>query len=322
VEEKKSEEPEVTKPRRFKIIDASYTGTFTIRTRVNRAPDEVMEEGANEWFRQETMIQEDVDYDYIGNPDEPSTPRSPETPKGLQLRKTKMKKVKIKRMRRTKRKYADLNTSKPVSSRTARTILALRDLKKNGTSSLGVPRESLGAHGPRASRKPTAVIGADGVPMLVKKKEEDKVPKDKFESIMTGFHTMSLNKVNALEKEFTNLKIFAGNVAVFFGEHDDLEWEELFKIFLKTFALIQKAMKQNADVAAKAEKERKRLEREKKKKERMAKRGLKATVKTGGDPEPTNILDEIRMRSAKGALAPSAMKDNVVGFEKVNDTET
>ena len=51
---------------------------------------------------------------------------------------------------------------------------------------------------------------------------------------MTGFHTMSCNKVDALEKQFENLKIFAGNVAVFFGEHDDMEWEELFKMFLKS----------------------------------------------------------------------------------------
>merc|ERR1712187_265256 len=105
----------------------------------------------------------------------------------------------------------------------------------------------------------------------VKKADPNKPPNDKFESMMIGFHTMACNKVDALDKAFKNLQIFAGNVAVFFGEHDDLEWEELFKIFLKTFALIQKAIKQNADVAAKAEKERKRLEREKKKKERMAK---------------------------------------------------
>ena len=88
-----------------------------------------------------------------------------------------MKKVKIKRMRRTKRKYADLNLGKDVSSRTARTILKLRDLKKNGPSSiqLGVPRDSSASNGPRSSRKPAAVIGADGVPMLVPRKEEDKV---------------------------------------------------------------------------------------------------------------------------------------------------
>ena len=140
---------------------------------------------------------------------------------------------------------------------------------------------------------------------------------------MTGFHTMSVNKVNALEKEFINLKIFAGNVAVFFGEHDDLEWEELFKLFLKTFALISKALKLNEKERVKAEKERKRLEREKKKQERMAKRGLKAKVKTtGGAPEPTNILDEIRMRSAKGTLSPSEMKGDVVGYEQVNGPET
>merc|ERR1712142_736360 len=96
----------------------------------------------------------------------------------------------------------------------------------------------------------------------VRSQFSNKPPSDKFKSIMTGFHTMSRNKVDALEKQFLNLKIFAGNVAVFFGEHDDMEWEELFKVFLKTFAAISKAKKQNEDIAAKEEKERKRLERE------------------------------------------------------------
>ena len=55
----------------------------------------------------------------------------------------------------------------------------------------------------------------------------------------------------------------------------------------------------------------------------MAKRGLKAKVKTEDGPnEPTNILDEIKMRSAKGTLSPSEMKDDVVGYEKVEEVET
>ena len=141
---------------------------------------------------------------------------------------------------------------------------------------------------------------------------------DKFESIMTGFHTMSCNKVDALDQQFENLKIFAGNVAVFFGEHDDLEWEELFKQFLKFFELIAKAKKQNADLAKKREKQRKKEERERKKKERMAKRGLKPTAKAKqGPPEPSNILEEIRMKSMRGTLQPSKAKQDVVGFEKV-----
>merc|ERR1712228_847633 len=100
---------------------------------------------------------------------------------------------------------------------------------------------------------------------------------------------------------------------------DDMEWEELFKVFLKFFELIAKSKKQNAALAKKAEKERKRLEREKKKKERMAKRGLKAKPKAAGaPPEPTNILEEILMKSSKGTLQPSKAKNDVVGFEKAN----
>merc|ERR1719295_1304170 len=94
----------------------------------------------------------------------------------------------------------------------------------------------------------------------VRSQFSSKPPSDKFESIMSGFHTMSCNKVDALEKQFANLKIFAGNVAVFFGEHDDLEWEDLFKLFLKFFELIAKAKKQNAKLAAQKEKERKKAE--------------------------------------------------------------
>ena len=134
---------------------------------------------------------------------------------------------------------------------------------------------------------------------------------------------MSCNKVDALESQFESLKVFAGNVAVFFGEHDDLEWEELFKIFLKFFELIARAKQQNKDLAKKRETARKRAERERKKKEKMAKRGLKPTAKAKeGPPEPTNILDEIRMRSAKGTLSPSEMKGDVVGYEQVNGQET
>merc|ERR1719203_242904 len=205
-----------------------------------------------------------------------------------------MKKVRIKRMRRTKRKDEGLGLKNKASARTVNIILRLRKLKKDGPSALEVPKTA--SHGRQQSRQ---ARDAGGMPLtVVHGKPADKPPSDKFESVMTGFHTMSLNKVAALEKEFENLKIFAGNVAVFFGEHDELEWEELFKLFLKTFALIQKAQKQIADAHAKAEKERKRLEREKKKQERMAKRGLKPKVKTmGGMPEPTNILDEIRMRA-------------------------
>lgn len=129
---------------------------------------------------------------------------------------------------------------------------------------------------------------------------------------------MSCNKVESLDKQFANLKIFAGNVAVFFGEHDDLEWEELFKIFLKFFELIAKAKKQNADLAKKREKQRKKEERERKRKERMAKKGLKPKVKAKEEPEePTNILEEIRLKTMRGTLQPSKAKNDVIGFEKM-----
>ena len=132
---------------------------------------------------------------------------------------------------------------------------------------------------------------------------------------------MSCNKVDALESQFESLKVFAGNVAVFFGEHDDLEWEELFKIFLKFFELIARAKQQNKDLAKKRETARKRAERERKKKEKMAKRGMRPSVKVdvGGVEEPHNILEEIKAKSAKGTLSPSQAKDDVVGYEKVNE---
>merc|ERR1712032_450418 len=120
-----------------------------------------------------------------------------------------------------------------------------------------------------------------GLSAMKLKSNVNKAPNDKFESMMTGFHTMACNKVDALNKAFENLKIFAGDVAVFFGEHDDLEWEELFKLFITFFEQINKAKKQNDDLAKKKEKQRKKEERERLKKERLAKKGLKPK-KNGG----------------------------------------
>ena len=113
------------------------------------------------------------------------------------------------------------------------------------------------------------------------------MPKDKFESIMTGFHTISSNKVEALEKKFANLKVDAGKAAVFFGEHDDIEWEELFKIFLKFFELIAKAKKQNAVLAEEEEKRKKR-------KQRLSQKAL--SPKANGPVQPLNLIDEISKR--------------------------
>ena len=105
--------------------------------------------------------------------------------------------------------------------------------------------------------------------------ESAELPPDKFESIMNGFHMLSCNKVDALEKRFEDLKQFAGDVALFFGEHENLEWEELFETFLTFFELIANAKQRNAVLAKKKEKERKKEENERKKKERMEKRKMK-----------------------------------------------
>lgn len=69
-EETKSEEPTSSKPRKFKIIDASYTGTFTIRTRVERDPDELTEDEPDNWFRSETMIGPDANFDDLDDDEE------------------------------------------------------------------------------------------------------------------------------------------------------------------------------------------------------------------------------------------------------------
>ena len=230
-------------------------------------------------------------------------------------------KVKIKRLRRTKRKEKPL-----ISAKTARTIRKLQERKRMNIQAGDTRISVMGALVQRQRTARKSAVRHQGHHHHGHghghNEDPNKAPPDKFESIMTGFHTMSCNKVEALEHTFDNLKIFAGNVAVFFGEHEDMEWEELFKVFLKFLELIAKAQKQNNDLAKKIEKERKKEERERKKKERMAKRGLTPKIKTKEEPEdPTNILEEIKMRSAKGTLSPSEMKGDVVGYEKMKSME-
>merc|ERR1712062_626620 len=92
-----------------------------------------------------------------------------------------------------------------------------------------------------------------------------------------------------------------------------------FNLMIGFFELINKAKKANDALAQKKEKERKKAERERLKKEKMAKRVLKPkkVAVDGANKEPVNILEEIKMKNAKGTLSPSKAKNDVVGYEKV-----
>merc|ERR1711879_838768 len=89
----------------------------------------------------------------------------------------------------------------------------------------------------------------------------DEAPDDKFEEIMKGFHHLSRNKVDKMWERFEKLKKLAGNVAVFYGEREDLEWDELFELFLNFLHLIVRAKEKNLNLAKKMEKEKKRERR-------------------------------------------------------------
>jgi len=122
---------------------------------------------------------------------------------------------------------------------------------------------------------------------------------------MTTFHTRAEHKVSQLKESFTRLKEKTEDTAEFFGEPDDLEWEQIFKTFLKFFELYSKAYKALDDMKKKEEKERAQKEKEEKKKAQGAKSGnRKATLVGAGEKEPSNILEEIRLRSTRGILMP------------------
>ena len=92
---------------------------------------------------------------------------------------------------------------------------------------------------------------------------------------------------------------------MFFGEPDDLEWENLFQMFLKFFETYDKAVNQLEKLKKKREKEARAKEREERKKKRLAKKGMKAPTKAEEDKKTggaTNILEEIRFKSAAGTL--------------------
>ena len=114
-DELKRAESVPSKLRKFKIIDSEYKGSWTVRDRKERGQMSPEEGPPNIWHRQETLVDSDDDFD-----DE-----SGGSPKGLRRRKTRMKKVKIKRLRRTKRKERG-----PVSAKTKRTIKRLRANKE------------------------------------------------------------------------------------------------------------------------------------------------------------------------------------------------
>merc|ERR1712228_103863 len=251
---------------------------------------------------------------------------------GISRKRKKLKKVKVRRLKRVRRKKNESKIAKTIKRLQQQKqieddmkALNVNKHRRNMTSKqlCDVAAASL-RKGSMSIRKNTSLsirnptIRKQSV-SVSKKSESNKAPNDKFESMMTGFHTMACNKVDALDKAFNNLLIFSGNVAVFFGEHDDLEWEELFNIFIGFFEHINKAKKANDALTKKREKERKKAERERLKKEKMAKRGLKPKkVETDGkNKEPVNILEEIKMKNEKGTLSPSKAKNDIVGYEKI-----
>lgn len=336
------------KTRRFIIIDPEYKGNRKIRKRkehelekkkkakvkISLSPEDSASDidavGFDMFTRGETVYESDVDYGDIKTiraenvksiAINPQRPKHVKTGTGLRRKKKKLKKVKIRRLKRVRKKDKSLPQLKtPVSARTAKTIEKLKEQKEIDSNllSLGINTKTTSTKNDKKEKKMSVKIANNGQ----KKEDPNKPPIDKFESMMTGFHTMACNKVEALDKQFENLKIFAGNVAVFFGEHDDLEWEELFKLFLTFFEQINKAKKQNADLEKKREKERKKKERERLKAERMKKRGLKPKKNDGNKSnEPVNILEEIKMKNAKGTLTPSKAKNDIVGYEKSDNND-
>jgi len=144
------------------------------------------------------------------------------------------------------------------------------------------------------------------------------VPPDDFDQIMGGFHRITCNTVKKLEDKFENLKAFAGNVAVFFGESKDMEWEALFKLFLKTFELIQKAKEQNAKLAEQKEKE-KRKNKGKKVKRKFKKKAVEKGKGVSGSPKVSNVSVDYKKKRKKGILSASMSMEDVVEFAMVND---
>ena len=333
------------KSKRFIIIDPEYKGKRKRRIRKeydmpsptpndDKKQDEDDPDNIdfNMFTRGETVYESDPDFDDIRKsikadniqvkPQNGSSPTTHQRTPTLRRKKKKLKKVKIRRLKRVRKKNKSLpQLQSPVSTKTAKTIQKLKEQKENDSTLVKTETDRKDDK----DKKRKSIAGKRKSVSGGNKKTEDpnKPPADKFESMMTGFHTMACNKVEALDKQFENLKIFAGNVAVFFGEHDDLEWEELFRLFITFFESINKAKKQNADLEKKREKQRKKEERERAKAERMKKRGLKPKNGINGgkkSDEPVNILEEIRMKNAKGTLTPSKAKNDIVGYEKVDDT--
>eukprot|EP01083_Nonionella_stella_P112052 329191_1 len=304
------------KAAKFIIIDADYKGTKKIRKRKAREIVNVDEETV--LTRGETMIDSDGDYsDFEAGQSKASAHHKTQT--GLRRKKKRLKKVKIRRMHRVGRrgdmeyKQFEAQHALATSRKTLHTIRKLRQTKRSDTDLAELTTALSGGGVSMRSGH------ARGVSIVRKTELEDvnHLPSDKFESVMTGFHTMACNKVEALNICFSNLKIFAGNVAVYFGEHDDLEWEQLFQMFVVLFAQIDKAKTHNLQLVKKQQKEMKKKERQRLKKERMAKKGLAPIGNSDDDAQPTNILEEIHLKNAKGTLSPSRAKDDIVGYKKV-----
>lgn len=114
--------------RKFRIVDPGYLGTWIVRDRVPRDHDDVIhdeESAMDTFYRQETVLKTDRDFAKKLNLNQMNGFGDSEDMEGLHLVKTRMKKVRIRRMRRLKRKEDG-----PVSRKTAKTIRRLRELKK------------------------------------------------------------------------------------------------------------------------------------------------------------------------------------------------
>jgi hypothetical protein len=126
--------------------------------------------------------------------------------------------------------------------------------------------------------------------------------------MMSGFHSIAYNKIQGLNQSYERLKEYAGETAVYFGENDDMEWEQLFALFLNLFVQIEKAIQLNHKLVIQKQKLLKKQIREEQKRKRR--KGGKNKNKKGDENEiePVNILEEIKLRAAKGTLKPKSKK--------------
>ena len=137
--------------------------------------------------------------------------------------------------------------------------------------------------------------------------DRDRIPVDRFSKVMTSFHTYATNHVEGCQFDYKTLIKFTNETSIYFGENDDLKWENLFDLFKNFFNVYQNAKKQ---LIALNKQKAKELERKKSNKHiKHNKHNKNMSGKNNNDNDiggATNILDEIRYRNAAGTLTSTS----------------